>query len=140
MTRKQTARKPSIEIEASITTSNKLPPDPIVTISKVQNNAGGAVPGGHPALSASSAAAAAAAGTSLLKSSAAPKSSSPALARSSAPSTVANSNVASTLNSLASILGQPRMSTAPPSTQPRFPGKFCTYTYHFQRGLGCSGF
>ena len=138
MTRKQTARKPSIEIEASITTSNKLPPDPIVTISKVQNNAGGAVPGGHPALSASSAAAAAA-GTSLLKSSA-PKSSSPALARSSAPSIVANSNVASTLNSLASILGQPRMSTAPPSTQPRFPGKFCIYTYYFQRGLGRSGF
>ena len=85
----------------------------------MQNNAGGAVPGGNPALSSISAAA----GTSLLKSSA-PKSSSPALARSSAPSTVANSNVASTLNSLASILGQPRMSTAPPSTQPRFPGKF----------------
>jgi hypothetical protein len=115
---RKTVRKPSIELEASMTGSNsnnKLPPDPIVTISKVQNNAG-AIPGLSSAVGA---------GTSLLKNSNAPKSSSPALARSSAlsSSTVANSSsVASTLNSLASILGQPRMSTAPPSNQPRFAG------------------
>ena len=43
---RKTVRKPSIELEASMTgsNSNKLPPDPIVTISKVQNNAG-AIPG-----------------------------------------------------------------------------------------------
>ena len=79
------------------------PPDPIVTISKVQTAASASGPPG---------------GTSLLKTSSTsslPKSSSPASSLSRPITT------SSTLNSLASILGQPRMSTAPlPPQQARF--------------------
>jgi hypothetical protein len=92
-----TSRKPSIEIESSHHSSTKVPPDPIVTISKVA--------------SGSSTASALPGGSSLLKNSSmapsAPKSQSPALTR------TPNVSVASSLNSLASILGQPRMSAAP---------------------------
>ena len=100
VTRKQTAiRKPSIDVDIN---SQKVPPDPIVTISKVQNAAVASVPGGlgsNP--------------QSLLRNSA-PKSASPALAKSSNSNLAPNVSNAGTINSLASILGQPRMSTAPP--------------------------
>ena len=94
-------RRASQDIEAG-----KTPPDPIVTISKVQN------------------AAAALPGASLLKSSAMPKSSSPAIQRNlppagaAPPPTMSTPPTSAAASSLASILGQPRMAA---SSHPRFP-------------------